>query len=326
LLLRPRSRLSFRMLKVRVEKNRVFFGDRFSVSFQRTLRIPDDGKVYPLPPGLGLFPVHEAQECLGGRIPEGWDEMDLFIPLYQREALWLGFDGAKWKPNAVKVGVGKINVVSGTAWDKELHQEPQDYMVCPQQPWLDGINAGANFIRQFVATPLGQGYTVEAQMTGEEEHGGIQLLVYEPKPGVFPDKPPPRTRLEPSRMMAMSSPQGEMGLSAGGKMKQKIYPDPFGIDVWNTDDYGSVFVRLVNSQQYSELTGKSAPEPPINARTYTEYGLPWFDLYDETRPDLAAPESLARINSVREIDEQRGAHMQDDTSIPIDDNQVKKIR
>ena len=27
------------------------------VTFQRTLRIPDDGKTYPLPPGLGAFPV-----------------------------------------------------------------------------------------------------------------------------------------------------------------------------------------------------------------------------------------------------------------------------
>ena len=45
----------------------------------------------------------------------------------------------------------------------------------PDQPWLDGINAGDGFIRQFVAVPLGLGATVEAQVTGDEVHGGVQL-------------------------------------------------------------------------------------------------------------------------------------------------------
>jgi hypothetical protein len=30
--------------------------------FQRTLRIPDDGKLYPLPPGLGSFPLRHLQD------------------------------------------------------------------------------------------------------------------------------------------------------------------------------------------------------------------------------------------------------------------------
>jgi len=104
------------------------------------------------------------------------------LPL-PREALWIGFSGASWKPNAVKIGVGNINAVSGKPWDQELHDDPQDYLVCPQQPWLDGINAGDGYIRQFIAMPLGSGYTVEGQLTGADEFGGIQILVFEPKPG-----------------------------------------------------------------------------------------------------------------------------------------------
>ena len=34
------------------------------VEFQRTLRIPDDGRDYPLPPGLGEFPMRHIYECL----------------------------------------------------------------------------------------------------------------------------------------------------------------------------------------------------------------------------------------------------------------------
>lgn len=40
--------------------------------------------------------------------------------------------------------------------------------------------------------PLGQGYTVEAQWTGAEEFRGIQVLVFEPVPGKFPDQEPPK--------------------------------------------------------------------------------------------------------------------------------------
>src|SRR5215470_3778380 len=57
-----------------------------------------------------------------------------------------------------------------------IRAEPQDYVVVPDQPWLDGINAGDGYVRQFVAMPLGLGYTVEGQVTGAEEFGGIQLL------------------------------------------------------------------------------------------------------------------------------------------------------
>lgn len=32
-----------------------------SIDFQRTLRIPDDNREYPLPPGLGRFPIVHAR-------------------------------------------------------------------------------------------------------------------------------------------------------------------------------------------------------------------------------------------------------------------------
>ena len=33
-----------------------------SIQFQRTLRLPDDGNMYPLPPGLGAFPVKHVDD------------------------------------------------------------------------------------------------------------------------------------------------------------------------------------------------------------------------------------------------------------------------
>lgn len=43
------------MLDVIIEEYAIRIGQRFAVSFHRTLRIPDDGRTYPLPPGLGMF-------------------------------------------------------------------------------------------------------------------------------------------------------------------------------------------------------------------------------------------------------------------------------
>jgi hypothetical protein len=248
--------------------------------------------------------------------------------MYQREALWLGFGGAEWKPNAVKVGVGHVNALSGEVWDERLRSDPQDYVVVPDQPWLDGINAGDGYVRQFVAMPLGLGYTVEGQVTGAEEFGGIQLLVYAPKPGRFSDQPP-SPQLTPasgplSAPMLLAAP-AEMGLAAGGRMKQKIYPDPYGVETWDEHNCGRLFVHIVNSEQYEAITGEAPPPTPISAQTYTEYGLPWFDLYDEAQGDVAVAEKLARIQSIRERDAESGLLIAEESS-DVPDRQVRKLR
>ena len=312
------------MLPVRIRDDGVAIGERFVASFQRTLRIPDDGREYPLPPGLERFPLLRVADH-AGRVPAEWGADDLFIPMYQREALWLGFDGAAWKPNAVKVGIGGVNAVSGGAWDDELHAKPQDYLVTPDQPWLDGINVGDGQIRQFVAMPLGAGYTVEAQVTGAESVGGIRLLVFEPKPGRFPDEPPPMPDAAP--MMTAAAPSGaEMGLGAGGTMRQKIYPDEYGVDTWGPDRCGGVVVHILNSALYRELVGHEPPPSPISAATYAEHGLPWFDLYDESRATLAGADRLRSVRSVDELDAERGHDDKSEPSLPIKELPVRKVR
>jgi hypothetical protein len=101
------------MLDVIINKERILLGQRFAVSCHRTLRIPDDDRTYPLPPGLGVFLLYRVMDYIE-RVPEEWLEHGgAFIPMYQREALWFGFSGAWWKPNAVKIAVGGVNALSG---------------------------------------------------------------------------------------------------------------------------------------------------------------------------------------------------------------------
>ena len=310
------------MLDVNVAGDIVRIGERFAVAFHRTLRIPEDGRTYPLPPGLGRLPVHRVAE-VADRAPATWRDRDgIFIALHQREALWLGFDAASWKPNAVKVGVGGINAVTGDPWDERLHADPQDYLVCPPQLWLDGINTGTGIVRQFVAMPLGLGYTVEEQISGAGEVGGIQIVVFEPMPGRFPDRPPEQVRGAPAALAALAP----MGLGAGGEIRQKLYPDPHGLDTWDPDNHGSVSIHIVNSEQYQVLTGEHLPPPPIDAATYTAHGLPWFDLYDEDMPDLPAATTLARVQPIHERDAELGEPPgADDAAVEVTEGQIRRF-
>jgi hypothetical protein len=65
-----------------------------------------------------------------------------------------------------KVATGKINAVTGEGWTAGLNRNPQDYLIVPEQPWLDGYCVEKGVVRQFVAMPLGRGYTTEEQLTG----------------------------------------------------------------------------------------------------------------------------------------------------------------
>jgi hypothetical protein len=325
------------MLEVGIDQQKIQIGQRFAVSFQRTLRIPDDGQTYPLPPGLGVFPLFKVADYLDRAadlrtsLDPGLNpglnsgQAEAFFPMYQREAMWLGFSAASWKPNAVKISVGGINAISGGSDDNVLRADPQNYIVCPTQPWLDGVHTGQGSIRQFVAMPLGQGYTVEAAITGAEAIGGIQIVVFEPKPGKFPDRPPVESVGSAPRSRMFKSGMGQMGLGAGGAIQQKIYPDPYGLDTWDQGNYGRIFIHIINSLQFQKITEIAPPATPIDAKTYTEYGLPWFDLYDEPKGDLTPPESLQQVKTIFDRDLEQNKAIEREASLEISEEQIKTL-
>ena len=79
--------------------------------------------MYPLPPSLGTFPVKRVDDYID-RVPEAWKKQGgVFIPLYQREAMWLEFMNFNTEyPHALKIAVGKVNALSGETWDEEIKQ------------------------------------------------------------------------------------------------------------------------------------------------------------------------------------------------------------
>jgi hypothetical protein len=281
------------------------------ISFHRTLRLPDDNREYPLPPGLGNFPLSHVDDYANSLPPEWVEHGGIFFPMAQAEAMWISFSSTY--PFAIKVAAGKVNAVSGQPWSPELQQRTagaeQDYVTTPKQPWLDGFNVGEGVVRQFVAMPLGAGYTAEAQVTGEEVHGGLQIIAM-PLRREFYEDTDDIVRYASFSSSAMFSveraPSVDMGLAPGGLMKQKIYKDDFGLDKWDQEHTSRCFVHLLNSAQFEAVTGKKPPTDVPTADDYAKAGLPWYQLYDEGKAAVAASPLLAALDSVAALGVKKG--------------------
>ena len=213
-----------------------------SIDLQRTLRLPDDGKFYDLPPGKGSFPLRHIEDYDLGEQSALKDRGGLIMPMFQADALWINFETFNQDiaigdyPMAIKIATGKVCALTGKTWSEGLSDKPQNYLVVPEQPWLDGYNVGKDIVKQFVAAPMGRGLTVEEQLTKSTNVGGIQIQAF-PMKREFYDKLNTIDESTKDMMMSelsycMASPM-EMGLAAGGSMKQEIYEDPYGFEEWD---------------------------------------------------------------------------------------------
>jgi len=279
------------------------------IHFQRTLRIPDDDRTYPLPPGLGRFPMRHVDDY-AEKMPEAWMRHGgVLLPMYQSEALWINFTGHY--PFAVKVAAGKIDAVTGKEWSDGIHRKPQDYMTIPEQPWLDGYCVKKGTIRQFVAMPLGSGYTVEEQLTGEAEHGGIQIVAYPLKAEFY--QPPPEAIMDwampDGAFASFAEPRSarfDIGLAPGGRMEQEIFEDEREFFHWDADHGSRCFAHLANSLAWRAITGEDPPTTPFTSKEYARHGMPWFDYYGGDRKALGGGSAFKGLKSVFQLGKQKG--------------------
>jgi hypothetical protein len=280
------------------------------VDFQRTLRIPDDGSDYPLPPGFGRFPVRHVEDYVA-KLPETWRKHGgVLLPMYQSEAMWLSFSSPTGYPFAVKVAAGKINAATGEPWRPGLHPDPQDYLAVPVQPWLDGYVVEKGFIRQFVAMPLGSGYSAEEQITGEADHGGLQIGVYPLRAEKW--EALKRARQNDAAIFRCAMPCAEaavagmdMGLAPGGRMRQEIYHDRFTPEDYDQSVSGRCFVHIANSLVWRSITGHEPPTTPPTASEYAQAGLPWFEYYSD-QPAISGTSLLGKLKSIVQLGTEKG--------------------
>lgn len=160
-----------------LEKNHIMYGIN-GLSFRRTIRIPNDSKIYNLPPDLGNYPIVKLSNNTYG------------IHMHQSEATWLKFlnyHGSSGK--LVKIDVGNVNAINGNLKTDHLTNNPQNY-ICNKQPWLDGFNVGntdnTDLVKQFVAAPLNHQHSVEQQLVNkgilksDQVSNVINFDVYQP--------------------------------------------------------------------------------------------------------------------------------------------------
>ncbi|MBN1433941.1 hypothetical protein JW921_04220 [Candidatus Fermentibacterales bacterium] len=310
----------------------VFPGARLSISFQRTLRIPDDGKAHPLPAGLGDLPLRHVDD-FGSSVPAGWKQRGgVMMPMYQSEATWISFRsyGVPHRespyPFAVKIGTGRIDAITGKRWRDGLLKTRQDYLIVPEQPWLDGYVVDKGLIRQFVAMPLGAGYTAEEQITGKAGYGGLQICVIPMKPDLFEKLFPLRSEEYLRTMMPARYTDDEgnvvwsvgfvsMGLAPGGLMEQEIYLDEFGRDAWETSVSSRCFVHIANSLVWRAVTGEAPPQPPLTSKEYRQAGVPWFKYYHEGLEAVEGSKELAELKSVIRMGREKG-------DVPVPENET----
>src|SRR5690606_12234683 len=135
----------------------------------------------------------------------------------------------------------------------------------------------------FVAMPLGSGYSAEEQLTGEAEHGGVQIVAYPMKREAY-DRLRRRDRrsfvvAEGDVCFSLAPASMDMGLAPGGRMRQEIYDDPHSLDVWDTRQASRCFAHLANAMVWPSITGENPPTTPPTSEEYTSAGLPWFEYY-----------------------------------------------
>jgi hypothetical protein len=281
------------------------------VEFHRTVRVADGRTPSNLPPSLGTMKPYKVADY-NGRCPKAWDEGSVFVALHDTEALWMSFRH-NGTPVAVLVGAGGINALTGEKLGTKL--EENNYIVTPPQPWLDGWKSDDGCVYQFVATPYkkGKGITVAEQLIGaESKTGAIGVAVFEPKDGRtlkvvskpiegygwwpafihFCEASLPTSGSDAEILYSRRG-FGEMGIGRGGKIHQKIYPDPYGIEVWQDAPVAAVAVYVVNAEAFEEITGEKIPLP-VGHEVYK--GL-WYGLKDQDKADVTGTTKFTGLKS-----------------------------
>jgi S-adenosylmethionine synthetase len=93
-----------------------------------------------------------------------------------------------------------------------------------------------------------------------------------------------------------------------------------------TENLVVIAVHIVISMMYREITGSEPPPTPVTAREYAQYGLSWFDLYDQEKGTVEESDILTGVKSTGDVDKKLGFHsQQDDATIDIPAVTVKTL-
>ena len=275
-----------------------------NIDFQRTLRIPEDGHQYLIPAGLGKFPLRftEHSELGANGLPT------ILVPMLQCEALWLNFTSEMSNgislPVALKVSVGQTNAITGLRLSDGLCQRPQNYLIVPEQRWLDGYNSGNDTVRQFLPSALRTGYGVDEQAGTKSQALMVLIEAFTLTRKHYENFVEEHARKATPDIAGLLKRHGhgvnraELGFSMGTSICLEIFDDKFGVDVWDLNTRKVCLVELANSQEWVFITKEEPPQSPVSARHYREASLKWSDYFEDDRKAIECAKNLGEIQCV----------------------------
>lgn len=72
-----------------------------------------------------------------------------------------------------------------------------------------------------------------------------------------------------------------MGVAPGGLIKQCILEDEYSAASWDSAHTITFNVQILNSEVFRQVAGMDPPETPVDAKTYSGLGLPFYKIYNE---------------------------------------------
>ena len=288
---------------------------RLFITVHRTLRVPDDDTTYGLPPGLGSFQLTDVGQ-VRSRVG-GWSPGDVLLPMWQAESAWFSFSAPSDYPFLVRMSVGGVNAVTGDDFTGEVDFTAEDYFEVPTQPWLDGFRVDKTTVRQFVAMPLGKGYTAAEQLTGVDD-AALRIQVT-PLKGETWDRRQARQRTVADfgdGMAPMAAPGSAMGMGAGGSITQSVAVPIEPKENWAIGAQTQATLRIINSMQWQTLTGSPPHHAPPTITEYQQHGYPWFEWYDDSLARQGSSK-FADLDTVKQVGDKHGKQpLPDNPSFP----------
>ena len=238
---------------VALESRQMRLGSGLKVSFQRAQQLTKPaGKVSP---SYGALPI-----AIDSRAAPA---ADLVVPLDDEDAMWIGFVATSEEPVAVRVRVlapEQVDAVTGGKWVDAIAADPQNYVVCPGQSALHGVQIEPDCARQFarVAQTSNAVGIERLELTSICSRTDVRAVE-------APHGPSPADRHE--------------GRSTGIRrfdcpgVPQTIVVDPHGLGFWSGARC-TVSIALVSPDEYSALTGEPRLAPLDPADTYRGWRLP----------------------------------------------------
>jgi hypothetical protein len=249
-----------------------------TVDIIRTLRLPNDGKIFHHPPGFSRFPLLSVDEH---RVPAAWQARGgVMLPLGDAESLFFHFQAEY--PVAIRITAGGKNVVSGRPWTPGLEWAPQDYLV---QSVCAGFVAGYALRRQFEPLRDPISMTVLGGFLIELFPVRWHVVFDERLQSALPPKlyksitaPKPSTRVpELPTYFSNTKHTSAARVALGGLYRGAITEDPRHINDYDFDAAVRCFVQPVDPRAWQTYIGIEAPEPVIFTDFRGDYSLRWLE-------------------------------------------------